>query len=176
MHLSSVPCPPSLVLRLLSHTFQLCSLSNVLPVSCIPRLIYFLSHVFRVSFILCSISFASHFVRCLICFMSRLRSCLNSQAAQAAQAVSQHSDRVSNHVSIQATSRNQLYVTKTEIGDSWRNKMYIERAHILYSVELLDQSLMRSVTFNPFIDEIFALHFDNSVCHFFRRLLFHFFR
>ncbi len=38
--------------------------------------------------------------------------------------------------------------------------MYIERADILYSVELLDQSIMRSVTFNPFIDEIFALSFD----------------
>ncbi len=118
---------------------------------------------FRVSFILCSTSFESHFVRYLICFMSRLRSCLNSQAAQAAQAaqaVSQHSDGVSNHVSIQATSRNQLYVTRTEIGDSWRNIMYIERADILYSVGLSDQLLMRSVTFNPFIDEIFALPFD----------------
>ncbi len=38
--------------------------------------------------------------------------------------------------------------------------MYIERADVLHSVELLDQSLMRSVTFNPFIDEIFALPFD----------------
>ncbi len=154
---------PSFVFRLLSHTFQLCSLSNVFPVSCILRLIYFLSHLFRLLFTLCSISFASHFVRCLIYFMSRLRSSLNSQATQAAQAVFQHSDRVSNHVSIQATSRNQLYVTRTEIGDSWRNKMYIERADILYCVELLDQSFMRSVTFNPFIDDIFALPFDRSV-------------
>ncbi len=40
--------------------------------------------------------------------------------------------------------------------------MYIEREDILYSVELLDQSLMRSVTFNPFIHEIFALPFDSG--------------
>ncbi len=128
---------PSLVFRLLSHTFQLCSLSNIFSVSYIPLLIYFLSHIFQVSFILCFMSFASYFVRCLICFMSRLRLCLNSQAAQAAQAVFQHLGRVSNHVSIQVTSRNQFYVTMTEIWDSWRNKMYIERADILYSVELL---------------------------------------
>ena len=38
--------------------------------------------------------------------------------------------------------------------------MYIERADILHSVERLNQSLMRSVTFNPFIDEILALPFD----------------
>ncbi len=75
MHLSSVPCLISMHL-----SFVLCFLSHVFPVSCIPRLI----------------SFASHVVRYLICFMSRLRSCLNPQAAQA---VSQHSDRVSNHVS-----------------------------------------------------------------------------
>ncbi len=158
------------MLCLLGNTSQLCPLSSV---SCLihfsfdPCLIYFLSHIFRVSFILCSISFASHFVRCLICFMSRLRSCLNSQAAQAAQAaqaVSQHSDCVSNHVLIQATSRNQLYVTRTEIGDSWRNKIYIERADILYSVGSSDQSLMRLVIFNPFIDEIFALPFDSLIC------------
>ena len=37
--------------------------------------------------------------------------------------------------------------------------MYIERADILYSVESLDQSLMRSVTFNPFIDEDFRFTF-----------------
>ena len=38
--------------------------------------------------------------------------------------------------------------------------MYIERTNILYSVELLIESLMESVTFNPFIDWIFALPFD----------------
>ncbi len=80
--------------------------------------------------------------------------------AQIVSQLSGGSGRVSNLVSTQATSRNQLCVTKIEIGDSWRNKMYIERVDILYSVELLDQSLMRSFTFNPFIDEIFALPFD----------------
>ncbi len=35
--------------------------------------------------------------------------------------------------------------------------MYIERADILYSV--------RSVTFNPFIDEIFALPFDSLAAY-----------
>ena len=35
--------------------------------------------------------------------------------------------------------------------------MFIEIADILHSVERLDQSLIRSVTFKPFIDEIFAL-------------------
>ncbi len=58
MHPSSVPC-------LIHFSFVLC-------------LMYFLSLVFRVSFIPCSISFASHLVWYLICFMSRLRSCLNS--------------------------------------------------------------------------------------------------
>ncbi len=151
---------PSIVFRLLPNTFLLCSLSNIFLVSCIPLLIYFLSLLFRVLFIICSISFASHFVRFFICFMSRLRSCIKSQAAAAAQALFQHSDRFSNHVLIQTASRNQLYVTRTEIGNSWRNNIYIERVDILYSVELLDESLMRSVTFNRFIDEIFALLFD----------------
>ncbi len=40
------------------------------------------------------------------------------------------------------------------------NKMYRERKDILYSVELLNHSLMRSVIFNSFIDVIFALLFD----------------
>ncbi len=83
-----------------------------------------------------------------------LRPCLNIRI------VSQHSDRVSNHVSIQATSRNQLCLTRIEIENRWRNKMYIEGEDILYSVELRDQSPIRSVTFNPFIDEISALPFD----------------
>ncbi len=38
--------------------------------------------------------------------------------------------------------------------------MYIEKENILYSVELLDQLIMRSATFNPLIGEIFALFFD----------------
>ncbi len=131
MHLSSDSCLISMHLSLV-----LCSLSHVFPVSFIPRLI----------------SFASHAVRYLICFMSRLRSFLNPQLAQT---VSQILSR------LQATSRNQSCITRIEIGDSRRNKMYIKRADILYSVELLNQSLMRSVTFNPFIDEIFALPFEN---------------
>ena len=36
---------------------------------------------------------------------------------------------------LQATSRNQSCVTSIEIRDSWRNRKYIERADILYSVE-----------------------------------------
>ena len=138
MHLSSVFCfiriPLSFVLGCLSHVFL---------ISCIPHLI----------------SFAYSIVQYLICFMSRLRLCLNLQAVWA---MFQDWVCVSNHVltsSLQATSHNQLGVTKIEIRDSWRNKMYIERADILYSVELLDQSLMRSVTFNPFINEIFVLFF-----------------
>ena len=43
--------------------------------------------------------------------------------------------------------------------------MYIKRADILYSIELLDLSLMRSVTFNRFIDEIFVLLFDNTIVY-----------
>ena len=107
----------SLVFRHLfhQHASQLCSLSHVFPVSCIP----------------CLISFASHVVRYLICFMSQLRSYPNPQAAQA---VSQIMSR------LQATSHNKVCVTRVEIGDSQRNKMYIERADILYSVELWDES------------------------------------
>ena len=36
----------------------------------------------------------------------------------------------------------------------------MEKEYILYSLELLDQPLMRSVTLNKSIDEIFALFFD----------------
>ena len=114
MHLSSVP-------RLISMhlSFFPCSLSHVFPVSCIPRLMLF----------------DTLSVSCLgsdrVSTLRRLRPCLNIRI------VSQIMSR------LQATSRNQLCVTRIEIGDSWRNKMYIERA------ELLDQSLMRSVTFNP---------------------------
>ena len=75
---SSVPCLISIHL-----SFVLC-------------LIYFLFHVFRVSYIPSLISFTSPVVRYLICFMSQLRLCLNPKAAQA---VSQYSARVSNHVS-----------------------------------------------------------------------------
>ena len=38
---------------------------------------------------------------------------------------------------LQATSRNQLCVTRIEIRDSSMNKMYMERADILHSVERL---------------------------------------
>lgn len=46
---------------------------------------------------------------------------------------------VSNHAST-STSRNQSCVIRIEIRGSWRNRMYIERADNLYSVELSDQS------------------------------------
>ena len=38
--------------------------------------------------------------------------------------------------------------------------MNIERGEILYFIEFSDSSLMRSVTYNLFIYEIFALFFD----------------
>lgn len=38
--------------------------------------------------------------------------------------------------------------------------MYIERVEILYFVQLLDQSLIKSVKLNPLIDDIFAFSFD----------------
>ena len=41
--------------------------------------------------------------------------------------------------------------------------MYIKRAEISYSVELLDQSLMRSVKFNSFIDEDVRFIFKQRV-------------
>ncbi len=113
------------MLCLLGNASQLRPLSFVsclIHFSFVPCPMYFLSHVFRVSFISFAIFFVSHFVRCLICFMSRLKSCHNSQVTQAAQAMSQHSDRVSNNVSIQATSCNLLYLTRTEIGSIFHNQ------------------------------------------------------
>ncbi len=148
------------MLCLLGNAFQLRPLSSVpclIHFSFVLCPMYFLSHVFCISFILHSIPFASHLFWCLFCFMSPLRSCLKFQAAQAAQTLSQHSDRVSNYDLIQATSRNQLCLTGIEIGDSWKIKMYIEREAILYSFELWDKSLMRSVTFNPYVDADFCL-------------------
>ncbi len=91
-----------------------------------------LSHVFRVSSLSRLMLFDTLSVSCLgsdrVSTLRRLRPCLNIRI------VSQIMSR------LQATSRNQLCVTRIDIGDSWRNKMYIERAHILYSVELLDES------------------------------------
>ena len=71
------------------------SASYVFRVLCISLLTYSASHLFRVSCIPRLISFASNVNRQLICFMSRLRWCLNPQAVQA---VSQYSNRVSSHV------------------------------------------------------------------------------
>ena len=124
------------------------STSHVSHVSCISCLMYSASHVFHVSFIPCLMYFLSHVFRVLslsrlmlfdtlsvsclgsdrVSTLRRLRPCLNIRI------VSQIMSR------LQATSRNQLCVKRIEIGDSWRNKMYIERADILYSVELLDLS------------------------------------
>ena len=61
-------------------------ISALFPVLC---LMYFLSHLFFVS------SFVSNAILYLICFMSLL---ILSLKPQAAQAVSQYSDRVLNHV------------------------------------------------------------------------------
>ena len=46
-----------------------------------------------------------------------------------------------------------------QVFNSGRNEMYIEKeAHLVF--QLLNQSSMRLVTFNPFNDEIFAFSFD----------------
>ncbi len=74
-------------LRPLSHTFQLCSLSNVFPISCIPRLIYSLLHLFCISS--CLIPYLFHVsaqivpqpsgrLGCISTFGSCLKSCLDS--------------------------------------------------------------------------------------------------
>ena len=108
------------------------SASHVFHVSFIPCLMYFLSHVFRVLSLSRLMLFDTLSVSCLgsdrVSTLRRLRPCLNIRI------VSQIMSR------LQATSRNRLCVTKIEIGDSWRNRMYIERADTLYSVELLDLS------------------------------------
>ena len=136
MHLSTVLCLISMHLSLVP-----CSLFYVFPL------------VFCVSSLLCLMMFDTLSVSYLgsdcVSTFRRLRPCLNIWI------LSQIMSR------LQTTSCNQWCVTRIEIRDSWRNKMYIERADILYSVELLDQSLMRSVTFNSFIDEIFTLLCDN---------------
>ncbi len=112
----------------------------------------FLSHIFSVSFLSRLMLFNTLSVLCLgsdrVSTLSRLRLCFNILIVF--QIMSQ----------LQATCCNQLCVTGIKREDIWRNKMYIERADILHSVELLDQSLMRSVLFNQFINEIFALSFD----------------
>ncbi len=104
----------AVMLCLLGNVSQLRPLSSVpclisMHLSFVPCLLYSMSHFFRVSF--CSIPYLFHVsAKIMSQIMSRL----------------------------QATSRNQLCVTRIEIGDSWRNNMYIERADILYSVELSD--------------------------------------
>ncbi len=119
MHLSSVPCLPVPCLISMHLSF-------------VPCLMYFQSHVFRVSSLSRLMLFDTLSVSCLgsdrVSTLRRLRLCLNIRI------VSQIMSR------LQATSCNQLCVTRIEIGDSWRNNMYIERADILYSVELLDES------------------------------------
>ena len=115
MHLSFAPC----LMYFLSHVFR---------ISFIPRFMYSPSHFFCVSSLLRLMLFDTLSVSFLgsDC-VSTLRLCVNIRIAS--QITSQ----------LQTTSRNQLYVTKIEIGDSWRNKMYMERADILYSVELSNQ-------------------------------------
>ena len=84
------------------------------------------------------------FVRSRICsashifLVSRFRPLFNSQVMSRRQ----------------ATSRNQSCRTRVEIGDSWSNEMYMERAaHPVFSIK----SLIRSDTrFNLPNDEIFA--------------------
>ena len=60
---------------------------------------------------------------------------------------------------LQTMSRNELCITRIEIGDSWRNKLHKERAEILHFVERWNQSIMRSAKFNPFNDEDFCYIF-----------------
>ena len=135
-----VSCIPRLVYSA-SHVFHVscipCLMYSCLIYSCLMYscLMYSVSHVFRVSS--CLIPYLFHVSAHRVSTLRRLRPCLNLQI------VSQIMSR------LQATSRNRLCLTRIEIGDSWRNRMYIERADILYSDELRDQlhnstySLMR---------------------------------
>ena len=113
-------------LRFLSSIFCLIHLSIFL------YSIYFLSHLFSISFISYSILFRISYRLISDFFMFLLRLSLNSHAAKAKF---HHSDCISNFVSAQATSCNKLYVTKTEMGDSGKIKMYIYRADTLNSIQ-----------------------------------------
>ncbi len=109
MHLNSVLCLISMNL------------------SFVPRLMYSAFHVFRVSFLSRLILIDTLSVSCLssdcVSNLRQLRLCLNIRI------VSQVMSR------LQTTSLNQLCITRIEIGDGWRNKMYIEKADILHSYE-----------------------------------------
>ena len=109
MHLNSVPCFISMY-----HSF-------------VPCLMYSAFHVFRISFLSRLMLIDTLSVSCLssdcVSNLRQLRPCLKVRI------VSQVMSR------LQATSRNRLCVTRIEIRDSWRNKMYIEKADILHSVE-----------------------------------------
>ncbi len=91
-----ISAPSFLLLACISAVFLVSCifLSYVFRVLYILRVMYSASHVIRVSYVPCLITFASHVNRYLICFMSRLRLYLNPQATQA---IFQHSDRVSSY-------------------------------------------------------------------------------
>ena len=102
-------------------SFIPCCISALSLISSISRLIYSASYLFRVSSLFDTLS-----VSCL-----ELGPCLKFQIMS----------------QLQATSRNHSCVTRIEIGDSWRNKIYIERAaHLVFcevshfSYHLSDQS------------------------------------
>ncbi len=150
MHLSSVFWIISIHLSFVPYLMYF--FFYVFRNSYIPRFIYSAFYVFRVSslsrlILIDTLSVSCFSSDCVLTIRS-LRVCFNiwifSQVIYRLHAI----------------SRNQLFVTKIEIRENWRNKMNIERVDILYSVEQSDQSLMRLVEFNPFIDEIFALLFD----------------
>ena len=111
MHLNFVPC-------LISIHFNF-----------VPRPIYFAFHVFHVLSLLRLILINTLSVSCM--GSNRVSHLKQRRLYLKMWALSQVMSR------LRPTSRNQLCVTRFEIGDIGRNKMYIERADILHSVEQL---------------------------------------
>ena len=101
MHLSFVLC----LIYSVSHLSQLYPSSYLFHVTSIPYLIYSASYFCLISYLFCVLS------------LDRTSTLRSLKFYLKFQIMSQ----------LQTMSRNHSCMTKTEIGDNWKNKMYIER-------------------------------------------------